>query len=49
MVFTFKMVFCLIPLTVVTLLAAAVVTAYMLANHSKLSESIGFDNDLFVA
>lgn len=48
MAFSFKMVFCLIPLTAVMLVGAVVVTAYMLANYRKLSKSVILDNEVFM-
>jgi hypothetical protein len=48
MKFILKMVFFLIPLTIVTILSAVVLTVYMVINASKLEKSIVYDNQEFL-
>ena len=48
MKFVLKMVFFLVPLTIVTILSAVVLTVYMVINASKLEKSIIYDNPEFL-
>lgn len=48
MKFTLKMVFLLIPLTIVLVLSAVVVTVYLLINASRVKKSVEYDDPIFL-